>query len=93
MRDQARSAPASALPCPCGHTQLVVLKIADCEIDLCPRCHSLWLDRDEILRISRTFRPDAALLADAATPREVSPAHTGSVLADGLLNLLAFLTR
>lgn len=93
MRDQARTAPASALACPCGHGHLVVLKNLDCEIDLCPRCHSLWLDRDEILRISRAFRPDAALLADAATPREVSPAHTGSVLAEGLLNILTFLAR
>jgi len=87
------SAPPANLSCPDAHGLLVALPIEDCEIDLCARCHAVWLDRDEILRISRCFRPATALLADVSTIRGPSPAYTGTVILDGLFQILTLLAR
>lgn len=42
--------PGRALPCPgCGETMRpVVLGQSQTEVDLCPRCHGMWLDHGEL---------------------------------------------
>lgn len=50
------------MKCPsCTDTQLVVTTRSDIEIDLCPRCRGVWLDRgelDKIIARSERHPPD-----------------------------------
>lgn len=39
---------ASALKCPSDQHQLVTIKHHKVEIDICPSCHGIWFDRDEV---------------------------------------------
>lgn len=59
------------MQCPIDGTQLVIAERSGVEIDYCPRCRGVWLDRGELDKIIDR--------SAAATTR--APAHPGSYKA------------
>ncbi len=59
-------APAVPLRCPACHHACVALRCKDCEIDVCNRCRSIWLDAGEILKLTHLFPKDAPYALEAA---------------------------
>lgn len=52
--------PAEGMPCPVDGTNLVISERSGIEIDYCPTCRGVWLDRgelDKILERSATSAP------------------------------------
>lgn len=45
------SDPAKGMPCPIDGTQLVMSERSGIEIDYCPTCRGVWLDRGELDKI------------------------------------------
>ena len=65
-----RSAEAVAgMPCPVCKTGLTMSDRSGVEIDFCPTCRGVWLDRGEIDKIIERSVQDAAQLRVAAPPR------------------------
>lgn len=55
------------MQCPIDGTQLVLAERAGVEIDYCPQCRGVWLDRGELDKII-----DRSATASAAMPRAAS---------------------
>jgi hypothetical protein len=52
------------MPCPVDDTELVLADRAGIEIDWCPTCRGVWLDRGELDKIvERSSQPEARLAA------------------------------
>jgi hypothetical protein len=64
------------MDCPqCKTTNLVVSERQGVEIDYCPQCRGVWLDRGELDKIvERSAAYEAAAVA-AGAPRQAGPAH------------------
>ncbi|GLC91629.1 hypothetical protein Tamer19_10370 [Cupriavidus sp. TA19] len=62
------------MDCPvCPQTQLVMSERQGIEIDYCPKCRGVWLDRgelDKILERSVAAAPAPQAVAPAATPQQ-----------------------
>lgn len=57
------------MQCPIDGAQLVMTERAGVEIDYCPQCRGVWLDRGELDKIiERSAAPEAP-----AVPRPVAP--------------------
>lgn len=55
--------------CPvCQHVQLVMADRQGIEIDYCPQCRGVWLDRGELDKIIERSSPGAAAPRQAAPP-------------------------
>jgi len=85
---------ASSLRCLNGDSYLVALKVNDCEIDICPSCHSLWLDPGEVEKLANCFRDSSALLAahdlrSRSASKELEPL----CIIDVVFQLLTILIR
>lgn len=53
--------PAQGMNCPVCHTGLTMSERQGIEIDYCPRCRGVWLDRGELDKIiERTAPPTSA---------------------------------
>ena len=81
------------LPCPNGDATLVTVTVRVCEIDICPRCHSVWLDRNEALSIAHCFKESSAIVAAEQGSQGIAPAWTGVMIVDTVLNALALIFR
>ncbi|RXV66784.1 hypothetical protein C6W92_03010 [Roseovarius sp. A46] len=53
------------MQCPIDGTELVLAERAGVEIDYCPKCRGVWLDRGELDKII-----DRSAAADAPPPRD-----------------------
>lgn len=63
---------AAGMPCPVCQVPLVMSERQGVEIDYCPQCRGVWLDRGELDKIiQRTVERDVAPLV---TPRPTPPA-------------------
>ena len=56
------------MPCPVDGTQLVMSERQGIEIDYCPSCRGVWLDRGELDKIIERSGADAPLSRQAAAP-------------------------
>lgn len=54
--------------CPVDDTVLVMTERHGCEIDYCPTCRGVWLDRGELDKIIEQATPPAILRHPAAQP-------------------------
>lgn len=63
------------MQCPvCTNTQLVMSERSGIEIDYCPQCRGVWLDRGELDKIiDRAAPAAAAATAPAAPPNTPQP--------------------
>jgi uncharacterized protein len=64
-----RSAGANAMLCPIDQTELRLAERRGVEIDYCPRCRGVWLDRSELDKILE--RESADVAADRVQPADV----------------------
>ncbi len=64
------------MQCPvCAETQLVMSDRQGIEIDYCPKCRGVWLDRGELDKIIDRSTPDVPdARAPAAAPQAAQPA-------------------
>ena len=65
------SNPAVGMPCPVCKVALTMSERQGVEIDYCPQCRGVWLDRGELDKILE--RSAAAEAAQAAPPPQASP--------------------
>lgn len=62
--------PAAGMPCPVDGTALVMSERAGIEIDYCPSCRGVWLDRGELDKIiERSAEQQAPAPAQRPTPQ------------------------
>lgn len=66
---------AAGMPCPVCQVPLVMSDRQGVEIDYCPQCRGVWLDRGELDKIiERTVERDVApLVAPRAAPQAPAP--------------------
>lgn len=62
------------MQCPIDGTQLVMADRSGVEIDYCPKCRGVWLDRGELDKIiERSAAPAAAPYQGREQPRHEAP--------------------
>ncbi len=66
--------PAAGMPCPVCKVPLVMSDRQGVEIDYCPQCRGVWLDRGELDKIIERSAQDLAPAAPAAPVRGAPPA-------------------
>lgn len=68
--------PGAGMPCPVCAVPLVMSDRQGVEIDYCPQCRGVWLDRGELDKIvERSKGPDTAPYQQSMPPR--TDAHWG----------------
>src|SRR5690606_14099336 len=73
MRTEAEVA---AMPCPVCRVPLAMSDRQGIEIDYCPQCRGVWLDRGELDKIIERSVPQApAPAASASSPQPSAPLH------------------
>ena len=66
---------AAGMPCPVCKVALVMSERQGVEIDYCPQCRGVWLDRGELDKIlERSAQPSPAA-APAPAPQPAQPAY------------------
>lgn len=70
--------PAAGMPCPVCKVPLVMSERQGVEIDYCPQCRGVWLDRGELDKIIERSAADAPAAAPAPAPQPGyhQPPHT-----------------
>ena len=59
------------MQCPvCSETQLVVTTRESIEIDYCPKCRGVWLDRGELDKIIERSQPDLKVSSTTSQPAQ-----------------------
>lgn len=76
MRSEAQVA---AMQCPVCHVPLAMSDRQGIEIDYCPQCRGVWLDRGELDKIIERSAPQPAPVAPAASvpPSAPRPPQSG----------------
>ena len=69
----------AAMPCPVCQVPLVMSERQGVEIDYCPQCRGVWLDRGELDKIIERNAAEAtpARLAPQPAPQPAPPPQTG----------------
>ncbi len=67
----------AAMPCPVCQVPLSMSDRQGIEIDYCPQCRGVWLDRGELDKIIERSAPSAAP-APAPAPQQAAPPPYGS---------------
>jgi hypothetical protein len=68
--------PAAGMPCPVCTVPLVMSERQGVEIDYCPQCRGVWLDRGELDKIiERSTRPEAPASAPSQPPPQQAWGH------------------
>jgi Zn-finger nucleic acid-binding protein len=68
MQDQVKA----GMPCPVCKVDLVMSDRQGVEIDYCPKCRGVWLDRgelDKIIERNASYQPHAGARDDREPPR------------------------
>ena len=60
--------PAAGMPCPACRVALVMSERQGVEIDYCPQCRGVWLDRGELDKIIEKSNAGAPVASMAAQP-------------------------
>lgn len=87
----ATSLPRTALVCPDDGTRLRAIEADGIEIDLCPFCHGVWLDRGEFVCVqarvvaSREEQVDVELLHDESTRTRSLRASSANIGVPGFV--------
>lgn len=70
--------PGTGMPCPVCTVPLIMRERQGVEIDYCPQCRGVWLDRGELDKIiERSGRETASVQAAPAQPRFAREQHSG----------------
>ena len=63
------------MPCPIDRTPLVMSERQGIEIDYCPQCRGVWLDRGELDKLIERASSDTAPRQAAPPPPPPQPGH------------------
>jgi Zn-finger nucleic acid-binding protein len=66
---------AAGMPCPVCRVSLVMSERQGVEIDYCPQCRGVWLDRGELDKIIERSRQDLPSSAPAESASFSKPSH------------------
>ncbi len=66
---------AAGMPCPVCRVSLVMSERQGVEIDYCPQCRGVWLDRGELDKIIERSAQEAPSAAPAQRPSFLNPQH------------------
>jgi Zn-finger nucleic acid-binding protein len=66
---------AAGMPCPVCRVSLVMSERQGVEIDYCPQCRGVWLDRGELDKIIERSAQDAPAAAPAQQPSFTQPQY------------------
>ena len=66
--------PSGPMPCPVDGSTLVMSERSGIEIDYCPQCRGVWLDRGELDKIIER-NAEAGTAAPRAAPQAAAPVH------------------
>lgn len=69
--------PAAGMPCPVCKVALVMSERQGVEIDYCPQCRGVWLDRGELDKILERSAQDAPTAGGAPVPPQSPPRGPG----------------
>lgn len=67
--------PAVGMPCPVCRVPLVMSERQGVEIDYCPQCRGIWLDRGELDKIIERSAKEAYPAASAQHSGSLGPQH------------------
>lgn len=67
--------PAAGMPCPVCKVPLTMSDRQGIEIDYCPQCRGVWLDRGELDKLIERSVQDSAPAAAAPPPRQPQPGY------------------
>src|SRR5829696_1695000 len=67
---------AAGMPCPVCRIPLVMSERQGVEIDYCPQCRGVWLDRGELDKIIERSSQDALSAGPVRQPSFTEPQHT-----------------
>lgn len=70
---------AAGMPCPICRVGLVMSERQGVEIDYCPQCRGVWLDRGELDKILERTAREMEAAAPPPPPQAQPPQHTLSV--------------
>jgi Zn-finger nucleic acid-binding protein len=84
---------STTLPCPNGDSQLMRVTARSCEIDVCPACHSVWLDHLEAVAIADCFREPSAIVEADRSQNFDRPVSTGALVLEGIGTILTIIFR
>jgi Zn-finger nucleic acid-binding protein len=84
MSDPTTDRPAVGMPCPRCRVDLVMSDRQGVEIDYCPQCRGVWLDRGELDKIiERNAQFQAPSMPDAAASQPPPPGTASPWMAPG----------
>jgi len=84
MSDPITERPAVGMPCPRCRVDLVMSDRQGVEIDYCPQCRGVWLDRGELDKIiERNAQFQAPSMPDTAASQPPSPGVASPWMAPG----------
>lgn len=66
---------AAGMPCPTCHVPLVMSERQGIEIDYCPQCRGIWLDRGELDKIIERSARDGAPAPQPQQPGYAQPSY------------------
>ena len=66
---------AAGMPCPVCRVSLVMSERQGVEIDYCPQCRGVWLDRGELDKIIERSAQDAPSAAPVQQPSFLKPQY------------------
>ncbi len=69
--------PAVGMPCPVCKVPLVMSERQGVEIDYCPQCRGVWLDRGELDKIIERAQEDQPARSQAPAPAPFAPPPPG----------------
>ncbi|WP_337658983.1 TFIIB-type zinc ribbon-containing protein [Sphingorhabdus sp. Alg231-15] len=93
-KDSPRHQASPSMPCPVCNVSLTISERKGVEIDFCPQCRGVWLDRGEIDKIversrpdtipghEQTYRPDRTIYSDTYNNRNYKKKRRKSFLED-----------
>jgi uncharacterized protein len=70
------------MDCPIDGTQLMMSERQGIEVDYCPKCRGVWLDRGELDKIIERADADAAPAREQSHSRESRPKKKKSMLSE-----------
>lgn len=66
---------AAGMPCPVCKVALVMSERQGVEIDYCPQCRGVWLDRGELDKILERSTQSSPVPTPAPSPQPAQPAY------------------
>jgi uncharacterized protein len=71
------------MKCPIDDTELMMSERSNVEVDYCPKCRGVWLDRGELDKIVARVEKELPNLQDGYNPQDRSQNHQSDYRKNG----------